>query len=166
MSHLEALLAEYYDWQGYVVKRNMKVGSRRMGGWEMELDIVAFNPENRELLHIESSLDSNSWAKREKRFAKKFDAGKKYIHSEVFTWLKQSKQLKQIAVFPSVGKNRISIAGGIIRTVDDYMKEIRTAVIEKGLANKSAISEQYQLLRTLQLALCGYSRKVRLSFAT
>jgi hypothetical protein len=26
MSHLEDLIAEYYDWQGYVVKRNIRVG--------------------------------------------------------------------------------------------------------------------------------------------
>jgi hypothetical protein len=26
MSHLENLIAEYYDWKGYLVKRNIKVG--------------------------------------------------------------------------------------------------------------------------------------------
>jgi hypothetical protein len=49
------------------------------GGWEMELDVVAFNPQINQILHIEPSLDANSWDKREARFTKKFEAGRKYI---------------------------------------------------------------------------------------
>ena len=40
MSHLENLIAEYYDWQGYLIKRNIKVGKLSHGGWEMELDVL------------------------------------------------------------------------------------------------------------------------------
>ena len=50
MSHLEDLLAEYYDWKGYLVKRNIKVGRLNHGGWEMELDVIAYHPiDNRRL---------------------------------------------------------------------------------------------------------------------
>ncbi len=31
MSHLEDLLCEYYDWQGYIVRRNVKVGRLGQG---------------------------------------------------------------------------------------------------------------------------------------
>jgi hypothetical protein len=44
MSHLEDLLCEYYQWQGYIVRRNIKVGRLDHGGWEGELDIVAYHP--------------------------------------------------------------------------------------------------------------------------
>jgi hypothetical protein len=44
MSHLEDLIVEYYDWRGYLVKRNIRVGPLAHGGWEMELDIVAYIP--------------------------------------------------------------------------------------------------------------------------
>jgi len=41
VSHLEDLLCEYYEWQGYIVRRNIKVGRLGHGGWEGELDLVA-----------------------------------------------------------------------------------------------------------------------------
>jgi hypothetical protein len=43
MSHLETLIAEYPDWQGFLVKRNTKVGRLGHGGWETELDIVGYH---------------------------------------------------------------------------------------------------------------------------
>ena len=76
MTHLEQLVYEYYDWLGYLVKHNIKVGRLQRGGWEMELDIIAYNPNTNHLIHFEPSLDADSWDKREKRFSKKFDAGK------------------------------------------------------------------------------------------
>jgi len=56
MSHLEALIAEYYDWKGYLVKRNIKVGRLKHGGWEMELDVVAYDPNTKHLIHLEPSF--------------------------------------------------------------------------------------------------------------
>lgn len=41
--HPESLIGEYLEWQGYLVRRNTKVGKLSPGGWEMELDIVAFH---------------------------------------------------------------------------------------------------------------------------
>ena len=53
MSHLEDLIYQYYEWKGYVVRRNIKVGRLRHGGWEGELDIVAFHHEDGHLIHLE-----------------------------------------------------------------------------------------------------------------
>ena len=89
MSHLEDLVVEYYDWKGYFVKRNIKVGPLAHGGFEGELDVVAYNPHTHRLLHLEPSIDSDSWKQREKRFTKKFEAGRKYIFKNVFTWFKE-----------------------------------------------------------------------------
>jgi hypothetical protein len=66
MSHLEDLIVEYYDWQGYLVKRNIKVGRLGHGGWEGELDVVAYHPLNKHLIHLEPSVDADTWATREK----------------------------------------------------------------------------------------------------
>ena len=74
MSHLEDLITEYYDWKGYLVKRNIKVGRLSHGGWEMELDVIAFDPRTGHLIHMGPSIDAHSWAVREERFAKKFNA--------------------------------------------------------------------------------------------
>ena len=32
MNHLEKLTRQYYDWQGYLVKGNIKVSLRKKGG--------------------------------------------------------------------------------------------------------------------------------------
>jgi len=53
MNHLEQLVAEWYEYQGYFVRRNVHVGKRSNGGWECELDVVAFNPSEKHLVHIE-----------------------------------------------------------------------------------------------------------------
>lgn len=43
MYHLEAWIAEHLEWQGYLVRRSTKVGRLKHGGWEMELDVIAFH---------------------------------------------------------------------------------------------------------------------------
>jgi hypothetical protein len=84
MTHLETLIAEYLDWRGYLVRRNKKVGRLRHGGWEGELDIVAYHPKSQDLVHYEPSIDAIGWTKREERYRKKFDAGRKYIFIDIF----------------------------------------------------------------------------------
>jgi len=156
MSHLENLIAEYYDWRGYLVKRNIKVGRLRHGGWEMELDVIAFDPHTEHLIHLEPSIDAHSWATREKRFAKKFNSAKKYIFSEVFTWLDPAMEIEQIAVLITHPKDRDVLAGGKIVSIDELIAEIREKVVGCGIVGKNAIPEQYPLLRTLQLSHNGY----------
>jgi hypothetical protein len=156
MSHLEDLIAEYYDWKGYLIKRNVKVGRLGHGGWEMELDVIAYNPHTEHLIHLEASIDAHSWETREKRFTKKFNSSKKYIFKEVFTWLSHSTKVEEVAVLISHPKDRHELAGARIISIDELMSEIREEVKNCGIVAKSAIPEQYPHLRTLQLALCGY----------
>lgn len=160
MSHLESLIVEFLDWQGYLIRRNTKVGRLKHGGWEMELDVIGFNPHTRDLVHYEPSVDAHSWETRELRYRKKFDAARKLIFVEVFSWLAPETPLRQIAVFPSHPKDRHEIAGAEIRSIDEVVKEIRDKVIECGPANRNAISENYPLLRAMQLSHCGYNRAI------
>jgi hypothetical protein len=161
MSHLENLIAEFYDWQGYLVKRNVKVGRRSRGGWEMELDVIAFHPHSKHLVHLEPSLDAHSWGIREKRFAKKFGAGEKYLSKEVFTWLDPKTPVERIAVLISHPKGRDLLAGAKIESIDELMSRVCTAVVAHGIAAKDAIPEQFPLLRTLQLSHSGYYRVLK-----
>ena len=160
MSHLEDLIAEYYDWKGYLVKRNIKVGKLKHGGWEMELDIIAYNPHSNHLIHVEPSIDADSWSRREFRFQKKFSAGGKYIFSEVYTWLNIETPVDQVAILVSHPKGRDEIAGAKIKSIDELMSEIRSEVIDTGIIAKSAIPEQYPLLRTIQMSQNGYYKKI------
>ena len=160
MSHLEDLLAEYYDWKGYLVKRNIKVGKLKHGGYAGELDIVAYHPHTGDLLHLEPSVAAESWEVRKKRYKKKFDAGREHILSHVFTWLVPTTPIRQVAVFIGASPDKRKLAGGEVRTIDECVAEIREAIRERGVASKSAIPEQYPLLRTIQLVECGYYRVI------
>ena len=159
MSHLEDLLCEYYEWQGYIVRRNVKVGRLQHGGWEGELDIIAYHPKTSDLLHLEPSLDAHPWAKREARFTKKFRAGRKYIFREVLPWLDPATPLAQVAVLATGPGARTKLAGGSVRSIDAVTSEIRAKVAAEGKMASRAISEQFPLLRTIQLVECGYYRR-------
>lgn len=158
MNHLEQLIAEWYEYQGYFVRRNIHVGKRSQGGYECELDIVAFNPSSKELFHIEPSNDADSWGKRELRYKKKFDAGKKYIPN-LFEGMLLPKKINQIAVFVLASKkNRTTIAGGEIMLAEELLSEIVSDLSQKPLL-KSAVPEQYPLLRTIQF-ITNYKDKI------
>jgi len=160
MSHLEDLLHEYHEWKGYIVRRNAKVGRLKHGGWAGELDIVAYHPQNGDLLHLEPSIDAHSWAKREQRYRKKFAAGRRYIFSDVFPWLDPQTRLQQVAIFVSRGKGRTRLAGGSVRTIDEVVAEIRDDITTEGKMVSKAIPEQFGLLRTIQLVEVGYYRRL------
>jgi len=91
---LEQLVAEWYEYRGYFVRRNVPVGRRARGGYEAELDVVAFNPGTRHLVHLEPSMDAESWETRERRFRRKFDAGREHIPEPLFALLSIEIQLE------------------------------------------------------------------------
>ena len=64
MNHLEQLIAEWFEFRGYFVRRNVKVGKLPHGGHEGELDIVAYHPIDNHLIQIEPSSDAHTWVKR------------------------------------------------------------------------------------------------------
>ena len=159
MSHLEALIAEYLELQGFLVKRNTKVGRLGHGGWNMELDVVGYHPIDNVIKHYEPSVDAHNWNTREERYKRKFENGRRYILHDMFPWLPAETPLLQYAVFPSRSKDRTHVAGGEVMTIDELMSEIRSVVQKRGAISSNAIPEQYPLLRTLQLELNGYVRR-------
>jgi hypothetical protein len=160
MSHLEALIAEYLEWQGFLIRRNTKVGRRDRGGWEMELDVVGFHPRSKRIVHYEPSLDALTWGKREERYKKKLEIAKKYMFTELFPWLPRNTPIEQIAVFYNHPAGRDYIAGARIMSIDELVAEVRDKVIGCGPMIRNAISEQYPPLRTLQMSHAGYCRAI------
>ena len=156
MNHLETLICQFYEWQGYLVRGNVNVGRRSRGGWEGELDVVAYHPVSEHLIHIEASLDPYSWDKKEVRFKKKFQCGKKHIY-KVVPWLKKTSiKLDQVAIIVSSGRDKI---GGVrVESVDDFMGRVKERIKAEGVMRRKAIPEQYGLLRTIQMAVNGYGR--------
>jgi len=160
MSHLESLIADYLEWQGFLVKRNMKVGRRDRGGWEMELDVVGLNPKTQTIVHYEPSIDADTWAVRETRCQKKFERARQYMFTEVFHWLPATTHIEQIAVFYNHPRGRDSIAGARIMSIDELVSEIRAKITACGPMISNAIPEQYPLLRTIQMSHVGYCKAI------
>jgi len=159
---LEQLAAEWYEFNGYFVRRNVLVGKRVEGGHECELDVVAFHPEKRHLVQIEPSMDADSWELREKRYKKKFDAGQKYIPS-LFSGFDLPKKIDQIALFGFAGKKHPEkIGGGNVLVTQELILEILRNLKKYNYENRS-IPEQYIILRTLQLVVTN-SKDVILVF--
>lgn len=152
-NHLEQLVAEWLEYKGYFVRRNVKVGKLAHGGFEGELDIVAYHPIDNHLIHIEPSIDAHTWVKREQRFQKKFGAGRKYIISEIFPWLPHNKTFEQWAVLWGSDKNHSIVGGGKVIPVWSLYRKIAKDIIAVGSPAGNAISEQFPLLRTMQYTL-------------
>ena len=151
-NYLEQLVAEWYEYQGYFVRRNVLVGKRDAGGHEGELDIVAFNPVKSHLVHIEPSMDADSWKQREDRYKRKFDTGKKYI-PKMFAGFKLPQEIEQIAllVFASK-KNHSTLGGGKIMLITELLRDIFATLRNKALATE-AVPEHLSILRSFQFVI-------------
>lgn len=157
-NHLEELIAEWYEYKGYYVKRNVMVGRRTKGGYECELDIIAYNPTSNHLVHLEPSLDADSWSIREHRYQKKFNAGKKYIKDQ-FAGFKLPDDVDQIAIFTNASKiNHPILGGGKVISAGDFLHEIFLELRTKRLM-KSAIPEHLSILRSFQY-VCEFRDQV------
>jgi hypothetical protein len=149
---LEQLVAEWLEYQGYFVRRNVKVSKRSKGGYDGELDVVGFNPETKKLVHYEPSMDCYPWPKRRLRFSKKFAAGRTHI-PELFEGLELPTKIDQIAllVYCPQKSGGSELGGGRLKTITEFMKEIKEGLADRHIKNK-AIPEQFTILRALQFA--------------
>lgn len=151
INFLEQLVAEWYEYRGFFVRRNVHVGKRTAGGHEGELDVVAFHPVEKRLVQIETSMDAGSWPDREKAFKRKFDTGKKYIPT-LFSGLEPLPEIEHTAVFGMLTeKTRDTVGGGTVLTVCDLLREIRDKIPSGYTA--PTVPEQFVILRTLQFAV-------------
>lgn len=151
MNFLEALAAEWYSWRGYFVRTNLKFGKRQRGGWEGEMDVVAFRPTKRELVHIETSMDGDRWKDRKKRLQRKFEAAEKHW-DKLFSF--EIQKIQRIAV---VGYSRSGNKGRLGRNIEvkslpQFVAEI-CRCLQKTPPLKRAIPETLPHLRAMQFAV-------------
>lgn len=157
MNHLEQLVAEWYEYSGYFVRRNVMVGPREKGGYEGELDVVAFNPQQRHLVHVEPSMDAHTWEKRKARFSKKFESGRRFI-PPLFAGIAIPDQIDQIALLGfGTNTNVKELGGGRVATVGEFLEEIVNDLGDKKIS-RAAVPEQFSLLRTIQYCCENQSR--------
>jgi hypothetical protein len=132
-----------------VLRVDVFVGRRAKGGYECELDVVAFHPGLRRLVHVEPSLDAQSWDKREAKFARKFAAGREHIPT-LFEGVGAPQAIDQIAllVFASTA-NVKTVGGGTVIHVSQLYREILRGVRTRRVES-DAVPEQFPLVRTIQ----------------
>lgn len=158
MNFLEQLTYEWYEYQGYFVRRNTLVGARAAGGFECELDIVAFHPITGHIIHVEPSMDAHSWAERERRYKKKFEAGRKYIPFMIPGY-KLGTHIEQVALLGLLKRsNRKELAGGKVMVVSEFLQGIVKELRTRRVAT-AAVPEQFPLLRTVQF-MCEHSSEL------
>lgn len=159
MNHLETLTAEWLEYNGYFVRRAIKVGKRAKGGWDGELDVIAFHPARRHLLHAECSLDALTWKDRDKTFRRKFTMGIKYAR-DLFSGMDLPTALDQVVVhgYAAAADQHRTIGGGRLVTSQELTAEIISCI--PATTWKNAVPESYPLLRTLQFSkMAGASVK-------
>lgn len=149
MNFLESLIAEWLEYNGYFVRRNIKVGRLQHGGWEGELDIIALNPSTHKLVHYECSSDQWTIKKRDEVFARKFALGEKHI-SAIFPEM-LLPPLEQKILHAYASKVQTTMGGVEVIRLQDFMVELVNNLGQKNPLNE-AVAEQYPLLRTLQWA--------------
>lgn len=149
-NHLEDLTAEWLEFNGYFVRKSVLVGKREKGGHEGELDVVAVHPDTKHLLHVECSLDADTWETRERRFTAKFERGRRHIVS-LFGGLDIDAEPDQVALLQLGGGPRTHVGGGRIVWVADFIADILAGLSTRS-PDKMAVPSTLPLIRTMQLA--------------
>jgi hypothetical protein len=150
MNHLEQLVAEWLQYRGYFVRVSVPIGPRARGGFEGELDVVGLDLLNGHLIHVECSLDSLSWEKRNERFSRKFERGRKYVR-DVFKGLELPEIIDQVALLQYAPTTIGKVGGARLVTVKQFIREILAGLEDTSPAS-GAVPSTFPLLRTLQLA--------------
>lgn len=150
MNHLEQLVAEWLQYRGYFVRTSVQVGPRSQGGFEGELDVVAFHPVNEHLLHVECSLDALSAEKREQRFTAKFERGRRFTR-KVFSGISVPNEPEQVLVLQFASGKQRMIGGVRLVTVREFVQEMFAGLTGTSPGSK-AVPSNLPLLRTIQLA--------------
>jgi len=151
MNYLEQLAVEWYSFKGYFVRSNVRARKRARGGWDAELDVLAYEPKGQRLLHVELSGDSNPWQVRKARFlTKKFIFTRAEYEDVLGLGI---RTLERIAV---VGYSRTTPAdrnwGDNIKVVlvPEFLQEIATKIRELGGPQRNVVPEGFPILRTVQ----------------
>lgn len=164
MKYLEQLVREWYEYRGYFVRRDMWVGLESDGTYDCELDIVAFHPIHRHVVHFETSYHILSLKDNEQHFQTKFDAGKKYLH-RIFG-IEDHLHIEQTAlILKSEETHRRTIGGGKIVLLSDFLATILQQLSGIGVSS-AMVPEQWPLILTLQFVAehrCKSSQSVDVS---
>lgn len=157
MDYLEQLASEWYEYQGYFVRRDLWVGLESDGSYECELDVVGFHPIKHHLVQVEPLMNCLDWKQREQHLRLKFNAGRKYLHR--MFGAEPHLVIEQIAlVAVADDPHRRTVAGGKIVLLSEFLAQI-LATLATVSVSADLVPEQWPLLRTLQF-VAEYRRDI------
>ena len=157
MNFLESLVSEWYEYSGYFVRSNARTRKRQGGGWDVELDVLAYSPSDQRLIHIETSSDANSWQERKDRFLKKKFILSRQEYEELIG--SGVTSIEKIAIV-GWGSTKSDLNWGEdirVLLIPDLLREITTKFKETSPL-KQAVPESFPLLRAMQMALAFEKR--------
>lgn len=149
MNFLEQLAAEWYAYQGFFVCTNVRFARRAQGGYAGEMDVVAFDPKDKTLIHVETCGDAQSWEQRRQQFQRKFGTAEKHYRA---TFNFGIRRVRKIAI-AGFGKRRKALALGPGIELLSVEKLVRQIVEEvaKSAPTQRVVPEKFPLLRAIQL---------------
>ena len=153
MNFLEQLASEWFEYTGYFVRTNVRARKRAAGGWDAELDVLAYQPSSRTLLHIETSGDAESWRERERRFLTKKFVFSKAEYEEILGSPVDRIHRKAIVGWSQSPKTDLNWGEDIeVLTVPDFLSQIVSELRNRDFM-REAVPESYPILRTIQMTL-------------
>ena len=149
MDYPKRLAREWYEYQGYFVRRAVRVGLTTDGRHPCELSLVAFHPLLRHVVQIEPYASREPSELHDAYFRTKFDAGKTYLHRLFGT--SPPLHVEQIALVDCrLSPSQETIGGGRVVRLEDLISQILKAIAPLE-AGGEPVREQWPLIRTLQL---------------
>jgi hypothetical protein len=153
MNFLESLAAEWYEYTGHFVRTNVRTGKRAAGGWDGELDVLAYEPKSKTLKHVELSSDALSWEKRKERFITKKFVLNDAEYAEVFGLPFEKVERIVVVGIAQEAKFDLNWSRGIeVVLIPQFIQRVAASL--KGVDPMSkAVPEGFGLLRAVQFTL-------------
>ena len=152
MNFVEELVAEWLQYEGWLVSRNVRYGEkpkRSAGGYKGECDILAFHPKRREYLHVECSQASLSRPKLAKKFLDQFKKAKKWYPKLMPG---SNGKVGRLAV-GGWSKEPAPIGEGIeIKTIPQFVGDL-CQKLEPPVPFTKILPQKFPLLRMIQCVL-------------
>jgi len=153
VNFLEQLAAEWFEYSGYFVRTNVRARKRTKGGWDMELDVLAYDPSSNSLLHVEASGDAESWKERRDRFLNKKFVLSKEEYGEILGAPVRSVSRIALVGWAKSPKNDLDWGNDIeVLTVPMFLEQITDRLRNQNFMTES-VPESYPILRTIQMVL-------------
>ena len=149
MNFLEQLAAEWYEFNGYFVRTNVRLEKREKGGYTGEIDVVAYDPKDRTMIHVETSTAAGKKSTIAKRMQRQFSVASEQYNS-LFNF--KPEKLKKIAIVGTARAATVNIGGDIkVYSIPQFIKMVSESMTKHPIIGE-AIPEGYPILRAMQFA--------------